>query len=194
MMNTTRLFAVISILSVFIFAYSVSRTKQESSKAVSSRQVSTDLLRDDFFASPFMLDKDLMSIFDEMNRHHEKMMSSMLYPFNDDPFVWPTLRGNAVSPYAIEEDEKGVTVTVNMPKIDMKDISIELIDGSVLHIHGGRATGSSSMQFDKMFALGRHMDSDHIEAKLHDGKLKITTPKVGPLPEKVRLIDIKPEL
>jgi len=154
----------------------------------SSRALSPELLRNDFFASPFMFDQDLMALFNKLN-----------HPLPPDPFF---LRaggaGGLLTPqqYDIQEDDRAVTVTVAVPDVPLKDIDIEVIDGSVLHITGGRKTDHSTIKFEKIFGLGRHMDSESIEATLKDGQLKITTPKKNiELGDKnIRKIDIKTEL
>ena len=82
--------------------------------------------------------------------------------------------------FDLSQDEDSVSLTTSIPDIPLKDISIEVIDGTVLHIHGEKNTPGSHVSFDKRFALGHHLEESNIEAKLtKEGDLIVSAPKVG---------------
>ena len=159
-----------------------------------------DLFNDEFFSSPFMIDSELVELKREMDRQVKQLVgggdaSSSLLRREKETTFW---KG-----FDIQEDDEKVQVKVSVPKgIEKDDITIEVIDGSVMHIFGSRKEdakkdGSSfSMQFDKRFALGRNMEQDKIVAEIKNGVLTVTTPKAGKrLKQKeVRKIPIKVEL
>ena len=63
--------------------------------------------------------------------------------------------------FDLSQDEDSVSLTTWIPDIPLKDISIEVIDGTVLHIHGEENTPESHISFDKRFALGHHLDESN---------------------------------
>lgn len=82
--------------------------------------------------------------------------------------------------FDLSQDEDSVSLTTSIPDIPLKDISIEVIDGTVLHIHGEENTPESHISFDKRFALGHHLDESSIQAMLtKEGELIVTASKVG---------------
>ncbi len=82
--------------------------------------------------------------------------------------------------FDLSQDEDSVSLTTSIPDIPLNDISIEVIDGTVLHIHGEKNTLGSHVSFDKRFALGHHLEESNIEAKLtKEGDLIVSAPKVG---------------
>jgi len=169
-----------------------------------------DLFHDEFFSSPFMIDSGLAKLKQEMDREMQESERQFNSQFMSDVSGFSPLlrRGEANKPavsslwgkYDIQEDDNEVTVSVSVPDgVRPEDINIEVLDGDVLHISGGRKMEKSGakteMRFEKQFALGRNMEQDKIAAKLKGGRLTITTPKAGHFKEKkVRKIPIKEEL
>ena len=97
--------------------------------------------------------------------------------------------------FDLSQDEDSVSLTTSIPDIPLKDISIEVIDGTVLHIHGEQNTPGSHVSFDKRFALGHHLEESNIEAKLtKEGDLIVSAPKVGSGSAQIRKIPILEEL
>lgn len=162
-------------------------------------EMPVDLFNDEFFSSPFMIDSELIELKREMDRQVEQLLggdasSTSLLRRDKETTFW---KG-----FDIQEDDEKVQVKVSVPKgIQKDDITIEVIDGSVMHIFGSRKDdtkkdGSTFMQFDKRFALGRNMEQDKIAAEIKNGVLTVTTPKAGKRLKKkeVRKIPIKVEL
>mmetsp|Transcript_6336 Transcript_6336/g.9236 ORF Transcript_6336/g.9236 Transcript_6336/m.9236 type:complete len:228 (+) Transcript_6336:29-712(+) len=82
--------------------------------------------------------------------------------------------------FDLSQDEDSVSLTTSIPDIPLEDISIEVIDGTVLHIHGEENTPESHISFDKRFALGHHLEESSIRAKLtKEGELIVSAQKVG---------------
>jgi len=98
--------------------------------------------------------------------------------------------------FELTQDEDSVSLTTSIPDVPLKDINIEVIDGTVLHIHGEKNTPESHVSFDKRFALGHHIEETSIQAKLtKEGELIVSAPKVGSGKQsQVRKIPILEEL
>ena len=161
-------------------------------------------LSDEFFASPFMYDKSLLDIKKEMDKKRDEMLKSLRSPTTWDEFGGGFGFGNKLwEPiYTVDESDDKIAFTMKVPDVEMKDISIEIIDGRVMHISGKKRMERKGMvsetSFDKQFALGRNVDQDHITAKLNQkkGELTVETPKVKEVerPEKIKTISISEEL
>ncbi len=96
-----------------------------------------------------------------------------------DPF-FKQLQETEPLVFDLSQDENSVSLTTSIPDIPLEDISIEVIDGTVLHIHGEESTPESHISFDKRFALGHHLEESNIQAKLtKGGELVVSAPKIG---------------
>jgi HSP20 family protein len=87
--------------------------------------------------------------------------------------------------YEISEEEKDVTLSVDLPGVRPEDCKVELEnEGHVLHLHGGRNIetegGYSETRFDQRFTLGKNIDAQRISANLADGVMVVTAPKLAP--------------
>lgn len=98
--------------------------------------------------------------------------------------------------FDLTQDAESVSLTTSIPDIPLEDISIEVVDGTVLHIHGEKNTLDSHVSFDKQFTLGQHLEESGINAKLTKaGELIVSAPKVGNVKKTgVRKIPILEEL
>ena len=98
--------------------------------------------------------------------------------------------------FDLTQDADSVSLTTSIPDIRLEDISIEVVDGTVLHIHGEKNTLDSHVSFDKQFTLGQHLEESGINAKLTKaGELIVSAPKVGNVKKTgVRKIPILEEL
>ena len=98
--------------------------------------------------------------------------------------------------FDLTQNEDFISLTTSIPDVPLKDINIEVIDGTVLHIHGDKHRSSSQVIFDKRFALGHHLEESSIKAKLtKGGELIVIVPKVGKsMRIEVRKIPIMEEL
>lgn len=185
-----RVIALAALALGFLFcSFTSSLAKQKEHTNLNSEHsnmLTPELLGNDFFASPLMFDKDLVAFF-----NHELQLP-LLHP---ETFV--RRKNDFFMPHCnIQEDGRLVTVTLAVPDIPLEDIHIEVLDGSVLRVAGGHSKLGNSVQFEKIFALGRHIDSESIQATLSHGELKITTPrKRMEIDNKnTRKIDVKTEL
>lgn len=98
--------------------------------------------------------------------------------------------------FDLTQDAESVSLTTSIPDIPLEDINIEVVDGTVLHIHGEKSTLDSRVSFDKQFTLGQHLEESGINAKLTKaGELIVSAPKVGNVKKTgVRKIPILEEL
>jgi len=124
---------------------------------------------DDLFDSPLLTSMDMMSFFDDFDRKAANLM----------------LKTTRVSPgYEISEDEKSMTLVIDVPGVKLEDITVEIeADGKILHVFGKRMrkehNTESESQFDKRFGIGGRFDYDNVTANLEDGVLTIIAPKIN---------------
>ena len=99
------------------------------------------------------------------------------------------LRAGALSPAVdLAEDEKGYTVTVELPGVKKEDVTVELQD-DVLTIHGEKKsereekkgkshwTERSYGSFSRSFSLPPTALAEGLKANFADGVLKVEIPK-----------------
>jgi HSP20 family molecular chaperone IbpA len=86
--------------------------------------------------------------------------------------------------YAIDETEDGMMVelTMQVPGVAAKDMTVEVVDGNVLWVRGSqtiRGNGSLMMQseFDQSFQLDKDIDVENISVTLSSGILRVSAPK-----------------
>jgi HSP20 family protein len=98
------------------------------------------------------------------------------------------------------EDDKAVTLRVDVPGLDEKDLEIE-VSGNVLTLrgsredewddirHGIRRRERVSGSFTRTLTLPSYVDTQNIEARYHNGTLTITAPKLpGQGPRRVKIL------
>jgi HSP20 family molecular chaperone IbpA len=100
-----------------------------------------------------------------------------------------TIPGRYYVPYAdIHETDQALTLVMEMPGVDKKDINVDL-ENSVLRIDGRiDFTKYEGMEpvyteynvghYTRSFALSSKIDQEHIVAQVEDGVLTLTLPKV----------------
>ncbi len=151
-----------------------------------SRSLST---RRDDEIHPFMtLHREMNRMFDDVFRRFE------LAPFGRsssfDRFSWPSID--------VDQDDKAVRVTAELPGLEEKDVKVELADG-VLSISGEKKseTKDDNRLFSERF-YGRFerripldgIDEDRIDASFKNGVLAVTLPKSDKPRENVKRITI----
>lgn len=110
-----------------------------------------------------------------------------------------TIPGRVFSPNVdIFEDDQALTIVADMPGVPSENVSIDLRNdvlslsgvplGSVTekeeHVVHEYATG----KYFRQFTLSEVIDQEHIDAKLNNGVLRVTLPKVGPAkPRKIEI-------
>jgi HSP20 family molecular chaperone IbpA len=104
-----------------------------------------------------------------------------------------------VPPVDIVEDAQGITLTADMPGVGKEGLSVG-VEGDTLTIEGADRLNESSnlqnvyaeirvAQYKRTFVLSRDLDTEKIEAKLANGVLTLTIPKVEKA--KPRRIEVK---
>ncbi len=135
--------------------------------------------------------------------------------FDQFSFGWPRLATGhrAVEPFrraagaldvAVEvaEDEKGYTLTAELPGLDEKDIEVALTDDAIT-IKGEKREEKEEKKkdcyfsersfgaFQRAFVLPDDVDHDKIAAEMKKGVLTVTMPKAPEAQKKSRKLDIK---
>jgi HSP20 family protein len=102
----------------------------------------------------------------------------------------------------IYEDEKSITIKVDVPGMSQKDISVEIQD-NVLTIKGERKEEEETKQknahiierrygkFVRRIALPENIEAEKTKAKIKDGVLTITIPKKEEEKKKVLNISVE---
>lgn len=99
----------------------------------------------------------------------------------------------------IYETKEALVVVLEIPGVDADGLSVTL-DKRLLTVAGRSSIGAPKnytlslseyrvADFERSFTLAETIDTDHIEANLRDGVLKVTLPKAGPAP--ARTIHVK---
>ena len=107
-------------------------------------------------------------------------------PFDDDafaipPIILPKFSTSVPKPskeYDITEDDTQFQLSVDLPGVKAKDMTMELErDGQVLHLYGTRkkisGTNVTETKFDHRFTIGKNIDPDDMTANLSDGVLVV---------------------
>jgi len=159
------------------------------SKNTPARRGSHALFRDPFFS----LRNQIEDVFSSFGRDR-----------------WPALLGEPedISSFAlnprtdISENEEALEITVELPGINEKDVSVTLRDG-VLVIKGEKKQESEQKKkdfhltersygaFTRSFQLPSNIDEEGIQAAFNKGVMTITAPKSDKLPPSHRKIEIK---
>ena len=88
---------------------------------------------------------------------------------------------NESSTESESDDGSLVELTMEVPGVAAEDLSVEIEDGDVLHVRGGRIVreGGSSAQseFDQAFQLDEDIDVENIEVTLASGILTVSAPR-----------------
>lgn len=107
--------------------------------------------------------------------------------FFSSPF-FDTRPSQLVPPMDVTEDEHGYKVSIELPGVDRKDVSINVVDGTLL-VKGEKKTESEKKDemcyctersygsFQRSLALPDGIDADKAEAHYTNGILEITLPK-----------------
>jgi HSP20 family molecular chaperone IbpA len=92
----------------------------------------------------------------------------------------------------IYETKEALVVVLELPGVDADGLNVTL-DKRLLTVSGRSSAGAPKgyaltlseyrfADFERSFTLAETIDTDHIEASLKDGVLKVTLPKAGPAP------------
>ena len=73
-------------------------------------------------------------------------------------------------------DDGSLSVSLDLPGVEEKDISVEVTSDNLLQIRGQRKTATSSYSVNKSFSVPDLYDTDHITAELKNGVLTLTLP------------------
>src|SRR4051794_16696596 len=135
---------------------------------------------------PFLaLHREMNRMFDEAFRGFDLMQGAMPHSFGA-PGGWPRVD--------IDESEKELRITAELPGLDEKDVRLEIANG-VLSISGERKSETSEKdrrfseryfgRFERRIALD-DVEDDKASATFKDGVLTVTMPKSQNAKEAVR--------
>ncbi len=112
-----------------------------------------------------------------------------------------TIPGRVFSPNVdIFEDDQALTIVADMPGVPSENVSIDLRN-DVLSLTGVPSVsvpekeGYVLQEYDtgkyfRQFTLSEVIDQEHIQAKLNNGVLRVTLPKIGPAkPRKIEITE-----
>ncbi|MFZ1745550.1 MAG: Hsp20/alpha crystallin family protein [Nitrospirales bacterium] len=112
-----------------------------------------------------------------------------------------TIPGRVFSPNVdIFEDDQALTIVADMPGVPSENVSIDLRN-DVLSLSGVPSVSVPEKEehvlreyetgkYFRQFTLSEVIDQEHIEAKLNNGVLRVTLPKVGPAkPRKIHITE-----
>jgi HSP20 family molecular chaperone IbpA len=110
-----------------------------------------------------------------------------------------TIPGRIFSPNVdIFEDDQSLTIVADMPGVPSENVSIDLRN-DVLSLTGVPSVSVPDKEeyvlqeyetgkYFRQFTLSEVIDQEHIQAKLNNGVLRVTLPKVGPAkPRKIEI-------
>ena len=132
-----------------------------------------------------------------MNRLFDDFMAPLpgLLPYED--------MGASFTPRVdVEEDEKGVRVTAELPGMDARDIDIS-IHRDVLTLRGEKSSEHEEKKgqyhriersygsFERQIPLGVEVDAEKVAADYRNGVLTVTLPKPAEQATKTRRIEVK---
>jgi HSP20 family protein len=134
----------------------------------------------------------------EMNRLFDDAFRGFgMQPFGANRFfegaqLWPRIE--------VDEDDREVKVTAELPGLEEKDIEVEVANG-VLRIMGERKTETTDRDRDRVFSerhYGRFerripvddIEEDRVNASFKNGLLTVTMPKSARARERVKRVQI----
>lgn len=129
----------------------------------------------------------------EMERLFDRFSNFDVSPFrrlSDIEHFWPRPNGGTMLSVDVDvaEDDKGYTITAELPGLDEKDIDVS-ISGDMLTLKGEKRAEKEEKNknhyvcersygaFQRSFALPTDAETDKIDAKFTKGILTITLPK-----------------
>lgn len=128
-------------------------------------------------------------------RRNENFLSWAERLFQDPLQDWPTVTPDAqlVPPLNIAEDNKSMTITLELPGVNKDDIKVD-VNGNTLTISGERKwedvkkeknwhrVESQFGTFTRTLTLPGNLKTEAIDAVFEKGVLTLTLPKVEPSP------------
>jgi HSP20 family protein len=139
------------------------------------------IIRNDPFRNFFNLQDQLFRTFDATYGGRRAPQAQEGEQQDMMPATWTPL-------VDVFEDKDGITLKVELPEVDAKDVDIQL-EGNTLTLRGERKLEKSADQdgyhriertygaFSRSFTLPEQVDAEHITAQSKDGVLRVHLPK-----------------
>lgn len=139
------------------------------------------------YLQPFYGERPFLSLREAMNRLFDESFWDPFEPFSSS--VLAPLRQRGFPKVDISEDEEEITVTANVPGIKADDIELEVApDNITLSGKTEKETEEKKKKFyryereygsfSRTLPLPAEIDPDKVSAKVKDGVLTVTLPKV----------------
>ena len=139
------------------------------------------------------LQRDMNRLFDDVFRSFDSRLPSMGALGSSGGFgaPWPSVE--------ITDTDKEIRVTAEVPGLEEKDIEV-LLDGDVLTLRGEKRSETEDKdrhfservygRFERRIPLGVEVEEDRIEARFHNGVLRVVLPKTEQAQSQVKRIPI----
>lgn len=127
--------------------------------------------------------------YDPLREMMQQMRHQLFHQHLEQPYEETQVAGGGWSPLVdVFEDREGVTLKVELPEVDAKDIDIQ-IEGNALTLRGERKLENVDKQegyhrversygaFSRRFTLPSTVETGNVTAQSRDGVLRIFLPK-----------------
>ena len=127
--------------------------------------------------------------YDPLREMMQQMRHQLFHQHLEQPYEETQVAGSGWSPLVdVFEDSEGVTLKVELPEVDAKDIDIQ-IEGNALTLRGERKLENVDKQegyhrversygaFSRRFTLPSTVETGNVTAQSRDGVLRIFLPK-----------------
>lgn len=127
--------------------------------------------------------------YDPLREMMQQMRHQLFHQHFEQPYEETQVAGGGWSPLVdVFEDSEGVTLKVELPEVDAKDIDIQ-IEGNALTLRGERKLENVDKQegyhrmersygaFSRRFTLPSTVETGNVTAQSRDGVLRIFLPK-----------------
>jgi len=143
--------------------------------------------------------------FRSLHRQMDRLFDDFLHGFELSPWAgehWPTMSGRYAPQVDVTEAETDVTVTVELPGMEEKDIDVALAHGNLTlkgekreekesKEHGYYRSERSYGSFARTIPLPCEVEEDQVSATFKKGVLTITLPKSPEARREVKHIEVK---
>jgi HSP20 family protein len=141
--------------------------------------------------------------YDPLREAMQQMRHHLFHQHFDQPYEEAQGAGAGWSPLVdIFEDSEGITLKVELPEVEAKDVDIQL-EGNVLTLRGERKLENVDKQqgyhrversygaFGRRFTLPLTVDAGNVTAQCRDGVLRIFLPKKAETkPRQVKVVQV----
>ena len=134
------------------------------------------------------------SIFEDVNHWFNHISNNLPVRASESSFFHPN--------FEVQKSEKGFMVKADLPGMEKKDMNIDIVKG-MLTISGERRESKKEQNenygiseirygsFNRSFSLPEDILEDSIKAKMKNGVLELTLPRMKPVKPEIKRIEIR---